>query len=148
MILHLVSAEQTFRDRRARHCRRRRRHSGPLPPPSIPRSLTLPSFPSHPTHAAVITRSSSPRCPSAVCSVRESHENRFVRKVQIRTCNARKGRREREGKGERPFANENSLYLPKWRPQRRCKDTMARPSAAAITHITMVGIARNEMQGG
>ena len=47
----------------------------------------------------------------------------------------------REGKGERPFANENSLYLPKWRPQRRYKDTMAptprRRRRDAITHITM-----------
>ena len=50
-------------------------------------------------------------------------------------------RKRKGGGGRGPFANENSLYLPKWRSRRCCcsryKDTMApAPAAAAITHIT------------
>ena len=137
---------QTHRhaDRRARHFkRRRRRHSGPL---SLDLSLFLPLF--LPSHTRLMP-SSLHVLAAVLVAVRESHENRFVRKVQIRTRNnaaanrdgwtpdGRRGRG-RGGKGvEGPFANENNLYLPKWRPQRgrRYKDTMA-PSFAAITHIT------------
>ena len=57
-------------DRRARHLRRRRRrHSGPLFPPSISHSPFLPPFPYYSTHATVITRS---RRSSSPLSVRPS----------------------------------------------------------------------------
>ena len=75
-------------DRRARHFRRRRRrHSGPL---SLFLSLDLSISPfflhSHTTRLM-------PPSLHVLAAVRESHENRFVRKVQIRTRNGRRGRR-------------------------------------------------------
>ena len=72
--------------------------------PSIHPSISHSPFPSNSAldscrrHYTFVLAALSVRC--LFCpSDRESHENRFVRKVQIRTCNARKGRREREGKG-------------------------------------------------
>ena len=135
----LVSTVRAFRDRQT--CTTFQTSSSSfrtsLPPPSLHPSISHSPFPlpipsnSCRRHYTFVLAALS-ACPS----VRESHENRFVRKVQIRTCNA--ARKGRKGGGHLQMKTA-STYLPKWRPQRRCKDAMARPSAAAnaITHITM-----------
>ena len=97
--------------------------SSPSLHPSLDLSLSLPSHPIQLMPPSLHVRPRSVVRPLSCPSV-----NRM--KIAL-SAKFKYGHATPERVGERgPFANENSLYLPKWRPQRRCKDTMARPSAA------------------